>query len=537
MNKLSTMTKKNLFTLLAAVICCMATFTVTSCSADDSAIYPDEEIDYNITGSWVNVIKEPELLSGDDYNIKFMITFDNNGVIRTSSIDGYEGDDVEDWEILNRHYVYMVDKKAKTLNVVGSLLYKLPEFSNYEVVDGQLIISNPENGIKYIYHRATYEDKVEFGKFDKHNGGDCIGTWVRTYKENGLTTYEVAEFYAYTIFTRYTVNANGEVQKTKESYYLDEDPDMDGTKRILLFTPDNEELAAEYWWKAEGQELYLGNFGEQETRFTYHMLTKEEYKMFMEFDKTATIVNLKEMLVGDWEICPESDTPRNLDETHFITYNADGTMSYTPSLDALRNLGIWGHNFKGNYTINGNFVEHQVELADKNILFTQNAQVLDMDKEDAEVNSNAETFVDGISRHVVKDAKEEWSRPMDIFDYTKEVTGHWTGKLTSGSTIEGWEKETKYLVEFKDDGTFTVSERPNNQEAWILKERTLSEYFIMGNVMYMRWQDAGSDEIIYQCWSVYVFDDYSGKELLMYTRCKNSKGEVQKGELQISITE
>ena len=530
------MTNKHLFTWFAAVIiCCMATFTVTSCSVDDSAIYPDEEMDYNLAGSWVNETRGSELLD-DDYTIKFMITFDNDGVLKTSSIDGFIGDDVEDWDIMNRHYVYMFDKSAKTLTVVGSALNKLPKFSNYEVVDGQLIINNPENGDKYIYHRATFEDKVEFGKFEKHNGGDCIGAWVRTYEENGLTTYEVADIYALTTFTRYTVNANGEVQKTKECYYTDEDPEMDGTKRILLYNHSYEELAAEYWWKVDGNNLYLGNFGEQETRFTYHMLTREEYKMFMEFDKTAAIVNLKEMLVGDWEICSESDTPRNIDETHFITYNADGTMSYTPSLDALRNLGIWGHNFKGNYTINGNFVEHQVELADKNTLFTQNAQVLDIDQEEAEVISNAETFVDGISRHVVKDAKEEWSRPMDIFDYPKEVTGHWTGRLTSG-TIEGWEKKTKYLVEFKDDGTFTVSERPNNQEAWKLKERTLSEYFMVGNVMYMRWQDTGSDEIIYQCCNFYVFGDSSEKELWMYTHCKNSKGEVQKGELQFNITD
>ena len=54
--------------------------------------------------------------------------------------------------------------------------------------------------------------------------------------------------------------------------------------------------------------------------------------------------------------------------------------------------------------------------------------------------------------------------------------------------------------------------------------------------MYMRWQDAGSDEIKYQCWVVYVFGD-EDKELMMYTRCKNAQGEVQKGELQFNITD
>ncbi len=527
------MTNKHLFTWFAAVIiCCMATFTVTSCSVDDSAIYPDEEMDYNLAGSWVNVTTGESIL-GDDYTVKLMITFDNDGVLKTSSIDGFEGDGVEDWDILNRHYVYMFDKKEKTLTVVGSALYKLPEFSNYEVVDGQLIINNPENGNKYIYHRATFEDKVEFGKFDKHNGGDCIGTWVRTYEENGQTIYEKADFYSYTSFTRYTVNDGGKVLKTKEAFLLDEDPEMDGTKRMELYSPDYETLVANYWWKVDGNNLYLGNFGEQETLLSYHMMTREEYKMFMEFDKTAEIVNLKEMLVGDWEVYTASDEPKNIDEMHFLTYNADGTMSYTPSLEAMKNLGIWGHHFEGHYTINGNFVEHQVELADKNILFTQNAQVLDMDKVDAEVNSNAETFVDGISRHVVKDAKEAWTRPMTIYDYNKVVLGQWKGGLDSG-TIEGWEKKTKYLVEFKDDGTFTVSERPNNQEAWTLKERTLSEYFMVGNVMYMRWQDAGSDEIKYQCWNIYVFGD-EDKELMMYTCCRNSEGEIQKAIIMIDI--
>ena len=530
------MTNKHLFTWFAAIIIgCMTTFTVTSCSNDDSAIYPDEEMDYNLAGSWVNETRGSELL-GDDYTIKFMITFDNDGVLKTSSIDGFIGYDVTKWDCLNRHYVYMFDKKAKTLTVVGSPLYKLPEFSNYELVDGQLIINNPENGKKYIYHRATFEDKVEFGKFDKHNGGDCIGTWVRTYEENGQTIYEKADFYSYTSITRYIVNDGGKVLKTKEAFLLDEDPEMDGTKRMELYSSDYETLVANYWWKVDGNNLYLGNFGEQETLLSYHMMTREEYKMITEFDNTAEIVNLKEMLVGDWETRSTSDEPQNIDEMHFITYNADGTMTYTPSLEAMKNLGIWGHHFKGNYTINGNFVEHQVELTDKNILFTQNARVLGIDQEEAEVNANAETFVDGISRHVVKDSKEEWSRQMNVFDYDKEVAGRWRGSLDSGP-IDGWEKDMLYMVEFKDDGTFTVSERKNNQETWKVKERTLSEYFMISNVMYMRWQDAGSDEIKYQCWTVYVFDSTDEKELLMYTRCKNAQGEVQRAELVINLIE
>jgi hypothetical protein len=256
--------------------------------------------------------------------------------------------------------------------------------------------------------------------------------------------------------------------------------------------------------------------------------------MITEFDKNAAIVNLKEMLEGDWETRSASEGPQNIDEMHFITYNADGTMSYTPSLEAMKNLGIWGHHFKGNYTINGNFVEHQVELTDKNILFTQNAQVLDIDQEEAEVNANAETFVDGISRHVVKNSKEEWSRQITVSDYDKEVAGRWRGSLDSGP-IDGWEKDMLYLVEFKDDGTFTVSERKNNQEAWKVKERTLSEYFMISNVMYMRWQDAGSDEIKYQCWTVYVFDYTDEKELLMFTRCKNAQGEVQRAEMVMTL--
>jgi hypothetical protein len=207
----------------------------------------------------------------------------------------------------------MFEQSAQTLTVVGSLLYKLPEFSNYEVVDGQLIINNPENGKKYIYHRATFEDKVEFGKFDKHNGGDCIGTWVRTYEENGQTIYEKADFYSYTSFTRYTVNDGGKMQKTKESYYLDEDPYLDGTKLMVLFNPEDEEVAAEYWWKVDGNNLYLGNFGEQETLLSYHMMTREEYKMITEFDKNAAIVNLKEMLEGDWETRSASEGPQNID--------------------------------------------------------------------------------------------------------------------------------------------------------------------------------------------------------------------------------
>lgn len=517
------MTNKHLFTWFAAVIiCCMATFTVTSCSVDDSAVYPDEEIDYKLTGYWTRT--EVFSLLGQTYILKLLINFDSEGTIRAREVIGCEGDDLEDWDCDNRHYIYMFDKNAKTLTVVDSHTDALPDLSSYKIVDGELVLVDLEYSQEYIFHRPSLEEKNEFDKYDVLNGSDFMGCWMRTYEENGQTTYELASIYYRTTFTRYTVTANGKVYKSTELKYMDDYYMEDFPRHFTFYDPITDEETDHFWWKVENRTLYLGNYGEQETRYTYHELTKQQYKMFVAFDQTAEITDVKEKLPGEWELYKANDEAVDLEDRHYFTYDADGTVYYTPSLNALKEMGIWGHHFKGTYTVSGNSIEQQVTVADKNIVFTQKTDVKSIESIHIETITNAETQVDGESRHVVKNLRETWDNITGERNYIQSILGRWQGQLESGD-VEEFEKDKQFLLEFKDDGTLLLSIK-NDQGAWEPVERTVSDYFVINQLLYTRWQNAGSDKTKYRGWDLYIdSDEVEVPELYMHWVYNDAAGE------------
>ena len=80
------MTKKNLFTLLAGfVLCGLTAISMASCSVDDSPAPTDNEIDYDITGKWVANLG-PTMISSSEYIWNVMISFDDDGVVRTEDL-------------------------------------------------------------------------------------------------------------------------------------------------------------------------------------------------------------------------------------------------------------------------------------------------------------------------------------------------------------------------------------------------------------------------------------------------------------------
>jgi len=504
MNKLSTMTKKNLFTLLAAVICCMATFTVTSCSVDDSAIYPDEKIDYELTGKWLADISEEY---GEQVVALALMSFDTDGVVNICNYIGFKDYPYDYWEHNCRHGVYWIDKATKTIYIDNGT--NEMSIAEYEIKDNVLILTQRYDDEDYeerviTFHRPTYEEQNMLKGYDESILGDeYVGRWLRTYEEDGQTVYVVVNFTSDLRINRYTVDAGGKVTRSTEikGYYEDSESITD---RYMNVYEDWDDDGIDYWWKVQGKNLYLGYYGKKETLYSYHMITRAEDEMIKEFENAALNIDLNKHLLGDWYIDAVEDEDIDTDSRHLFTYEADGTVYYTPSIKALKNLNIWGHHFKGSYTINGNTVEQQVALADKNILFTQQMNVKYVDDARLKSITNAETFVNGESRHVVKDEND--TKLKELYKYDINIVGVWGARLLYG-TDENYEKDKSYQLEFKADGTFKFYSQ-NEQEEWVEEERVLSEYFVEGNTVYTRWQKAGSDEVKYQSWEYSSYYKY-----------------------------
>ncbi len=478
--------------------CCLTAIIAAACSNDDNPATPADEVDRDLTGIWVTNL-------GDTYDSDYLsydvvLTFNDDGVVTGNeymlSYDATERDRYDG------HHVYMCDKMAGTLTVVESELEPLPDRSAYSIENGLLVLRDLESDDVFTFHRPSDAELAEFNNYRATiYGRDYVGQWVRTTEENGQTTYEVTDLRYFGSVTRYTVMADGKVYKTDEKCTTADYGEL-GDPKIRIYDNNAEKTSKDYWWRIEGRQLFMGLYGTAETLYTYHMLTLKEYKLFERLAQTAVISNLSELLTSTWELNFIDDEYLSEDDIAVCSYEPDGTVYYTPSANTMRQLGIWGR-FKGTYTLNGNTIEQQVAVEGQNTLFTRQMNVQTNDGNSLWARSNAEAYVNGASRLAVKNCQEQWTN-VSREDFTKVMTGRWEGALYSGlSSI--FEPDKRYQLEFKTDGTFTLSRRNDNLQ-WDQVALTVSDYFVVNRLLYMRWQEPGSSEPTYFCWSLYQSD-------------------------------
>ena len=114
------MTNKHLFTWFAAVIIsCMTTFTVTSCSNDDSPVAPVPTTPETLLGEWCTSVNQGDV-DEDAYEndvTDMLISFNENGVIIQRVYAGNKTESVSQWERFRRHGIYSVDNATHTISM------------------------------------------------------------------------------------------------------------------------------------------------------------------------------------------------------------------------------------------------------------------------------------------------------------------------------------------------------------------------------------------------------------------------------------
>lgn len=476
--------------------CCLTAIIAAACSNDDNPATPADEVDRDLTGIWVTNLGNT--FDSDYLSYDVVLTFNDDGVVTGNeymlSDDGMQRDRFDG------HHVYMCDKMAGTLTVVESEIEALPERSAYSIENGLLVLRDLESVDVFTFHRPSDAELAEFNNYRATvYGRDYEGLWVRTTEENGQTTYELTDLSYYGSVTRYTVMADGKVYRTNEKCTTDDYGEL-GNPKIRIYDNNAERTSKDYWWRVEGRQLLMGLYGTAETLYTYHMMTLKEYKLFERLAQTALISNLSELLTSTWELNIIDGDYASENDIAVCSYEPDGTVYYTPSANTMRQLGIWGHRFKGTYTLNGNTIEQQVAVEGQGTLLARQMNVQNNDGNNLWTRSNAEAYVNGASRLAVKNCLEKWTS-VSREDFTKVMTGRWEGALYSGRS-DMFEPDRRYQLEFKTDGTFTLSRRNDNLQ-WDQVALTVSDYFVVNRLLYMRWQEPGSSEPTYFCWSLY----------------------------------
>lgn len=476
--------------------CCLTAIIAAACSNDDNPATPGDEVDRDLTGTWVANLGNT--FDSDYLSYDVVLTFNDDGVVTGNEY--LLSDDGVERSRFDGHHVYMCDKMAGTLTVVESEVEALPERSAYSIENGLLVLRDLESVDVFTFHRPSDAELAEFNNYRATvYGRDYVGLWVRTTEENGQTTYELTDLSYYGSVTRYTVMADGKVYRTNEKCTTDDYGEL-GNPKIRIYDNNAERTSKDYWWRVEGRQLLMGLYGTAETLYTYHMMTLKEYKLFERLAQTALISNLSELLTSTWELNIIDGDYASENDIAVCSYEPDGTVYYTPSANTMRQLGIWGHRFKGTYTLNGNTIEQQVAVKGQGTLLARQMNVQNNDGNNLWTRSNAEAYVNGASRLAVKNCLEKWTS-VSREDFTKVMTGRWEGALYSGRS-DMFEPDRRYQLEFKTDGTFTLSRRNDNLQ-WDQVALTVSDYFVVNRLLYMRWQEPGSSEPTYFCWSLY----------------------------------
>jgi hypothetical protein len=94
-----------------------------------------------------------------------------------------------------------------------------------------------------------------------------------------------------------------------------------------------------------------------------------------------------------------------------------------------------------------------------------------------------------------------------------------------GDGDEAMEEGKNYSMHFYNDGTFkfhTITDEGEHIEV----ERTTSEYFIVNDLLYMRWQDKGSDEMKYQAWNIHAFVNNNNTGIRLTAVRLNAEGKL-----------
>jgi hypothetical protein len=318
---------------------------------------------------------------------------------------------------------------------------------------------------------------------------------------------------------RYTVTSDNKVFKSNETInYIDRSwYEEDGF--LLIYENGGYEEGIKHWWKVEGSSLTIGYENSVEPRYTYHQLTKEEYEMFQAFDKTAIISNLAERIIGKWAVYEVNGEEAITNSMQVLTYDADGTVHYTPSVTAMMDLGIWGHDLKGTYTINGNVSAQQVTF--ENILFTQQMNIQNINEYYLYGTTNTETFVDGKSHKVTEGLKEQKVKVTE--DYSEYLIGLWEGDFIDLEFNS--DEDASCRLAFKADGTFEFY-RQNDQNEWVAGI-SMGEYFTDGDMLYMRWKNVGDDKMRYESWIYTASEAYLAGD----AKRQDEKGKIHESEL------
>ena len=195
-----------------------------------------------------------------------------------------------------------------------------------------------------------------------------------------------------------------------------------------------------------------------------------------------TNLNLAEKVIGKWIVDEKDGKPALTNQKLVINFESANMVSVS-----LSYMNFWHRNDLFDYTIDGNVISCASQLDEHtfaNIIVKVNA---------IDANKMYEDFsniisIDGVEQ-IKMESKETLKRITD--DYSASILGVWEGRSTGAEGSE-FDDGENHRWEYLADGTFRYYHKVDG--LWQMSDDVLHDYFVDGNLLCTRWQNAGEGQ-------------------------------------------
>ena len=196
--------------------------------------------------------------------------------------------------------------------------------------------------------------------------------------------------------------------------------------------------------------------------------------------------------MGKWKAVTQDGTERVTDKLYVMTFNADGTMTYSSST-FFQNLSkyTWRNKAPFTYSISGN------------VLTREGQEDGELRKAFYEVTDINDQEMQMVFTSYILDG-QTFSRDMKIgyervtADYSEDIIGMW--EVTEMTGEETYNDDNARLA-FLADGTYRYYRKDDTGDWQLVSTRDVEEYFVDGDWLATRWQETGG-EMNYEWWDI-----------------------------------
>ena len=476
--------------LAATLICGASVFTACSDDTSDNPVVPEQPVlnlSQNIIGKWM--VSEIEGQPCPT-NWKTVLTFESPTKAYGSLSDYYSlswNERVEASVIINGNRVSVSNHDGNTINVLDCVILSISDTDMLMSSDWNVFVDG-----KSVQHEVYGKERYERITNDYKDA--IIGLWEGRSTDAEGSEFDDGENHRWEYLAdgtfRYYYKVGGLWQLSDDVLH---DYFVDGTLLCTRWKNAGEgQEENREWWEIESIENDVMKWKALRMRED-----GSTYTATFEMKKVAipTKEEIQQNIIGKW-VTTEINGEPALTKQKFVydfTSERKGTVCFSTKAIPV-DPAPWFDKSEFDYYLFDNDITFSVEVDEHSTIFQQFTV--------ASISANK---MECVLKQIIYNDKTGLEIAPTTFctfektdqDYSADIIGSWQG--VSITETERYGNVEKQLWQFKSDDTYVFSMK-NDQGEWVPSEDEISDYFVAGNLLCIRWKNAGEGQEEYRDW-------------------------------------